>query len=249
MRHTFRYLVPSAPDAGAEVGLSADDAHHLVRVVRRGPGDAVELIDPDGRLWPARVVRTAPDVAVRVAAGEAPAEAPAATVTLYLGLAEWGRVDTAVEKAVELGAGEVVVFTSERARRVPEPDAWRRRRERLQRVAEAAARQSGRGPLRRVRGLLAFDEVTAEIPSGEGFLIDPRGDAPLTSAIRPGGGAAARASLVVGPDSGFSEAEVERARVAGLAVAHLGPAVLRAETAAIAAVTIAASGGWGGADA
>ncbi len=169
-------------------------------------------------------------------------------MALYLGLAEWGRVDTAVEKVVELGIGEVVLFTSERARRVPEPDAWRRRRERLQRVAEAAARQSGRGPLGRVRGLLAFDQVTAEIPPGEGFLIDPRGDAPLTSAIPAGGGSVARVALVVGPDAGFSDAEVDRARAAGLAVAHLGPAVLRAETAAIAAVTVAASRSWGSAD-
>ena len=87
--------------------------------------------------------------------------------------------------------------------------------------------------------------MTAEIPSGEGFLIDPRGDAPLTSAISTGGGPAARVALVVGPDAGFSEGEVARARAAGLPVAHLGPAVLRAETAAIAAVTIAASAGWG----
>ena len=248
MRHTFRYLVTEAPYAGAEVVLSEADAHHLARVVRRGPGDEVELIDPDGRLWPAQVLSTEPVVIVRVAEDRPPTEAAAARVALYLGLAEWGRVDTAVEKVVELGIGEVVLFTSERARRVPEPDAWRRRRERLQRVAEAAARQSGRGPLGRVRGLLAFDQVTSEIPPGEGFLIDPRGDAPLTSAIPSGGGSVARVALVVGPDAGFSDAEVNRARAAGLAVAHLGPAVLRAETAAIAAVTVAASRSWGSAD-
>ena len=125
--------------------LSDADAHHLARVVRRGPGDEIELIDPEGRLWAARGAahrarRWPCACPTRRAAGAA----PAAGVALYLGLAEWGRVDTAVEKVVELGVGEVALFTSERARRVPEPDAWRRRRERLQRVAEAAARQSGR---------------------------------------------------------------------------------------------------------
>jgi 16S rRNA (uracil1498-N3)-methyltransferase len=247
VRHVFRYVVHQAPVAGSEVELSRADAHHLARVVRRAPGDEVELVDPEGRLWPARVLTTGPVVTVRVDEDREPTRAPSARVALYLGLAEWGRVDTAIEKVVELGVEEVALFTSERARRVPEPDAWRRRRERLQRVAEAAARQSGRGPLRRVRGLLAFGEVTAEIPSGEGFLIDPRGDAPLTSAISAGGGSVARVALVVGPDAGFSEGEVAGARAAGLSVAHLGPAVLRAETAAIAAVTIAASAGWGGA--
>lgn len=245
MRHTFRYVVAQVPDAGAEVVLSDADGHHLTRVVRRGPGDEVELIDPDGRLWPARVLRTSPVVTVRVSEDHLPTRAPGTRVALYLGLMEWGRLDTAVEKVVELGVAEINLFTSERTRRVPEPDAWRRRRERLGRVAEAAARQSGRGPLGRLRGLLAFDQITGEIPSGEGFLIDPRGEVPLPSALASGGGALARVAVVVGPDAGFSEDEVDRARAAGLAVSHLGPSILRAETAAIAAVTIAAATGWG----
>ena len=100
-----------------------------------------------------------------------------------------------------------------------------------------------------MRGLLAFDEVTAEIPSGEGFLIDPRGDAPLTSRhVHRRAGRPRASPLVVGPEAGFSEGEVRpRPRAPACRSAHLGPAVLRAETAAIAAVTIAASAGWEGA--
>jgi len=244
VRHTFRYVVSEVPDAGAEVVLSDADGHHLARVVRRGPGDEVELIDPEGHLWPARVLSTTPVVTVRVSEERPPVRAPGTRVALYLGLMEWGRLDTAVEKAVELGVSEVTLFTSERTRRVPEPDAWRRRRERLGRVAEAAARQSGRGPLGRLRGLLAFDQIIGEIPSGEGFLIDPRGEVPLPPALAREEGAATRVAVVVGPDAGFSQDEVDRARSAGLVVSHLGPSILRAETAAIAAVTIAAASGW-----
>ena len=245
MRHTFRYVVAQVPDAGSEVVLSDADGHHLARVVRRGPGDEVELIDPDGRLWPARVLSTSPVVTVRVSEDRLPARAPGTRVALYLGLMEWGRLDTAVEKAVELGVAEVNLFTSERTRRVPEPDAWRA----SPRAAGAGGRGGrapvGAGPLGRLRGLLAFDEITGEIPSGEGFLIDPRGEVPLPSALASGGGALARVAVVVGPDAGFSEDEVDRARAAGLVVSHLGPSILRAETAAIAAVTIAAATGWG----
>jgi 16S rRNA (uracil1498-N3)-methyltransferase len=84
----------------------------------------------------------------------------------------------------------------------------------------------------------------AGIPAGEGFLIDPRGELTLTTAVADGGGV--RASLVVGPDAGFSEAEVARARGAGLAVCRLGPTILRAETAAVAAMVIASAAGWEG---
>ena len=156
-------------------------------------------------------------------------------MALYQGLAEWNRIDVVVEKAVELGVGPVTLFASERARRVPGDDAWARRRERLDRVATAAARQAGTTGVGRVRGLLAFDAVVAGIPAGEGFLIDPRGELTLPTAVADGG-ASARVSLVVGPDAGFSEAEVARARNAGLAVCRLGPTILRAETAAVAAM-------------
>ncbi len=124
MRHVFRYLVASTPRAGQEVALSADDSHHLARVVRRGPGDAVELIDPEGARWAAVVVSTGPPGHGARRRRSSPPPASAAPVALYLGLAEWGRLDTAVEKAVELGAGEVTLFVSERAGRVPEAGAW-----------------------------------------------------------------------------------------------------------------------------
>ena len=110
-----------------------------------------------------------------------------------------------------------------------------------ERVAAAAARQSGRAPLGRVRGLVPFGDVITAIPAGEGYLIDPRGDAPLLSALRAVDAPDARIAVVVGPQAGFSEGEVDLARRAGLAVCTLGPAVLRAETAAIAAVAVAAA--------
>lgn len=241
MRHTFRYLVDPAPAPGAEVTLPAADSHHLARVVRRGPGDGVELIDPQGRRWAAVVTDAGPPAVLRVAEGE-PLPPEAARVSLHLGLAEWGRLDTAVEKAVELGAGAVTLFTSERAGRVPDAAAWERRRLRLERVAEAAARQSGRSPLGRVQGLVPFAHVITAIPAGEGYLIDPRGDAPLLPTLRVMG-PDARIAVVVGPQAGFSEGEVALARAAGLPVCTLGPTILRAETAAIAAVAIATAAG------
>lgn len=241
MRHVFRYVIETDPAVGVEIPLAGEDAHHLARVVRRRPGDPVELIGPDGRIWPAVVVSAGPAATVRATGeGEAP---PPPRVALYQGLADWGRLDTVVEKAVEMGVGPLTLFASERARRRPGAEAWTRRRERLDRVSRAAARQAGGGVLGRVRGLLAFERVVAEIPAGEGFLIDPRGEAALPTAIAAGG-ASARVSLVVGPEAGFSDAEVDLARAGGLAVCRLGPTILRAETAAIAAMAIACAPAW-----
>jgi len=246
MRHTFRYMVAPPPEPGQEVALSADDSRHLARVVRRRPGDEVELTDGAGRLWPAVVLGTGPPAVVRV--GEARAAPAPAPVALYLGLAEWGRIDLVVEKTAELGLREVVLLTTERTRRVPGPEAWSRRRERLARVGAAAARQSGQAWLPAVRGLVPFSEVLAEIPTGEGYLIDPRGEASLPAA-GASGGAPGRMALMVGPEAGFSEREVAAARESGLAVCRLGPTVLRSETAALVAVSLAlaATGRFGAA--
>ena len=121
MRHVFRYSVAQDPGAGGEIALAPEDAHHLTRVVRRAVGDPVEVIGPDGRIWPAVVVAAGPAATVR-ATGE-PRDAAPPRVALYQGLAEWNRIAVVVEKAVELGVGPVTLFASERARRVPDDDA------------------------------------------------------------------------------------------------------------------------------
>lgn len=234
-RHTFRYVVDDEPGPGAEVALAAADAHHLTRVVRRGPGDAVELIDRAGRIWPATVLDGAPVARVRL--GDAPRPAPGpAPVTLLQGLTEWGRLDTLVEKCTELGVGEVAFLLTARTRRAPHAEAWGRRRERLGRVAEAAARQAG-APPPALGGLVRVAEALAA--PGDAVLLDPSGDRALTAHLAARPDPAAPLRLLVGPDAGWSRDEVDAARRSGVPVGALGHTVLRAETAGLVAVTLA----------
>lgn len=236
LRHTFRYVVAGELSPGQEVALTADDAHHLVRVVRRGVGDIVELIDAAGGLWEARVVALDPARARAEARRDAPAAAP---VRLCVGHLDSGRLDLVAEKATELGVGELVVAATSRLRRRPDSGAWTRRAARLDRVVAAAARQCGRAGLMPVRGLVPFEVIVADTPAGTGFLIDPRGDAPLAGALRPPREGEPPVTVAVGPEAGFTLDEVDGARSAGWCVCTLGPHILRAETAAIAAATLA----------
>ncbi len=235
MRHVFRYLVDAPPREGDTVALSEEDSRHLVRVVRRGPGDRLELTDGAGRLWPATVVAVGPPATVRV---EAPRPAPApAPVVLYQGLLEGNRLDLVVEKAAELGIARVVLVTTGRGRRTPAPEAAARRLDRLRRLAGAAARQAGHGHLLAVEGLVPFGDALDEARPAGGYLIDARGELALTDAL--GGVAASPAALFVGPEAGFSEDELAAARDAGLATCRLGPVTLRSETAALVAISLA----------
>lgn len=238
MKHTFRYLVAGTPSPGDVVALAPSDAHHLVRVVRRVPGDAVEMIDASGLIWPAVVEGIDGGALVRV--GSRPRQGPVpAPVVLFMGLAEWNRVDQVVEKCAELGVPRIVMLATDRARRVPDPDAWRRRRERMLRVAEAGARQSGQGHLPRVEGLVALDDAVASASGLELVLLDASGDRPLGEELASHAGRLTPTGVMVGPDAGFSRAEVERARRAGVPVCTLGASTLRAETAALVGVSLA----------
>ena len=236
MRHTFRVTVGYVPAAGATVTLDESDGHHLVRVARRAVGEGAEVIDPVGQIWPARVVDIGPPVVVRV--GDAPRSAPATLpIELFVGALEWGRFDLLVEKCTEIGVARITMFGSARAVRRVDQDGFDRRRDRLVRLVDAAAKQSGRGRRPELRGLVPFATVIDEIPPGAGCVVDARGDQALGTTLRAGDHP--HVAIVVGSDAGFSEDEIGAARDAGLPICSLGQATLRAETAALVAVAIA----------
>ena len=239
LRHVFRYLVDEVPVEGGQIVLDADDSRHLVKVVRRQVGDPVEVIDAAGDLWPCEVVSTGNPAVVRVCGPARPAPA-VAPLALWVGLAEPGRLDLVAEKAAELGVRQLGVVVTSRAKRVPEPDAWDRRQARMQRVAVSAARQSGRGVRPVPMGLVPFAHVLETTAPGQGIILDPRAGDSFAEVV---GGRAPDApmTLLVGGDTGFTDAEADAAVAAGFTAAHMGAGVLRAETAAIAAATLALS--------
>lgn len=235
MRHTFRYTLVGEPAPGALLDLEPRDGRHLTRVVRRGVGDPLEVIDGSGRIWPAVIEDGGPPVRVRLASAPRLAP-PALALDLYVGLAEWGRIDLAVEKCTELGVRRITLFTSERSRRAG-ADVMGRRRERMERLIEAAQRQSGISRPPELHGLVPFSDVIGDLAAASGFLLDASGGVGLGDALRASG--ATQAAIVVGPDAGFTADEVDAARAAGAAVCRLGASMLRTETAAIAASAVA----------
>ncbi len=236
VKHTYRYIVADvSPDA--QIVLCEADSHHLTRVVRRSVGDEIELIDADGRLWPATIVAIEPCVHVRTGSSsrEAP---PSPPIGLYVGLADFGRLDTLVEKATEIGVARITLMATGRVRRLPDDGAVAARTARMTRVAQAAAKQSGRAVIPEIRGLLRFEDVLAEVDPASTVVVDPRGTlavADVLSGLRP------PLALIVGSDAGFDPGEIERASAVGIAIARMGDAVLRTETAGIVALTLAAA--------
>jgi 16S rRNA (uracil1498-N3)-methyltransferase len=217
-RHTYRFF--AAEVAGGVALLGDRDRRHLEHVLRLRVGDTCEVA-AGGRAYRARVTAGGLELLEEIDAVTAP------PVTVWLAQ-PGGRSDDAVEKLTELGVARIGAMRCELLKGAF-TDA---RIERWRRVAVAAAKQSKQA---RVPEVLPVADY-ADVLSPEAVVLSHTGAS---------GGLADRivgrrgATLLIGPEPGFSEGELELARSRGVAVATFGPVVLRTETAAIVAAALA----------
>jgi len=258
-----RVFVPpeSWPEAaaGQRLPLPEEAAHHLRRVLRRRPGATVTLFDGAGRESRARLDSGeggTPYARLQWVREHDPPPSP--RIALWIAALKADKLEWVAQKATELGVDELRVVQT--ARSVPRPAAAaaERRQARLQRIVQEAARQCGRWWLPRlpVARPLAEALATAGGSGSEGLvgsgLEGPGGALSVvlweatTDAARLGRRLAASAApatvtVLVGPEGGFAREEIEPLEDRGFVQASLGSLILRAETAALAAVTLVAS--------
>ena len=234
--HEPHFFVDSAQIQSDIVLIQGADARHLARVRRGRVGDLVRLSDGAGEIAEARVVAVEDTAVTCEVVGRQQLAPNRPRVTICQGLAKGAKVDFAVQKLVELGVDEVVVFTAGRS--VPDWDE-RRRAEALARwssIALEAAKQSRRAWLPNIKGPVELVGA-AEIAANADYVAvaDPRGT-PLGKSfpeLDPGwvGG-------IVGPEGGLADEEIEAFKSRGARVVSLGGQVLRSETASLALATI-----------
>lgn len=227
------HLPPERISAG-RAALTDEARHYLRDVLRLLPGAAVEVFDGAGAAYDA-TLGDGFDALVLGARREA--RRAGAAVALLFALSKGEKMDLVVQKATELGVSAVAPFAA--ARSVVRLDAERgaERAARWRRIAGEAARQCGRADVPEILAPASLAAALAALPPGAAAYVFHPGGAPLGSAAHPASGAAVYAA-VVGPEGGLTDAEVEACERAGARRAGLGPRVLRAETAAIVAVTL-----------
>jgi 16S rRNA (uracil1498-N3)-methyltransferase len=204
--------------------------HYLSDVLRLEPGAEVEVFDGAGAAWTATF--TGSDLAL----GERRAAAlPGATVWLAFALARGEKGDWIVQKGTELGVSRLVPWQAERSVVRLEPDRAEERTRRWRRIAEEAARQCGRSDVPEVAVPGTLAQALEAPPGFERVAFHAGAGAPLPEVVRPG---ASGYLAVLGPEGGLTDREVRACLDAGCRLASLGPRVLRAETAAIAAAAL-----------
>lgn len=236
-----RLYVPLPLAPGAELALPPGPARH-VQVLRLQPGDALTLFNGEGGEWSAQVLRMGrSEVQVRVGAHDAVEREAARAVHLAVGLMAAERMDWLVEKATELGAASIAPLLMTRSSLRLSGERADKKRAHWQAVAVAACEQCGRNRVPAVHSPQALADALAGWKGGASaqrwMLSLAEGAQPL-SALLMGAPVDAPLFLLSGPEGGLNPDEESAARAAGFTAASLGPRVLRAETAPLAALAM-----------
>lgn len=233
-----RFHVPTDLASGAELLLPPGAARH-VQVLRLQPGSPITLFDGRGGEWDAQVLRMGrSDVQVAVGLHHEVECEPRRAIHLATGLMASDRMDWLVEKATELGAASFTPILAERSSLRLSGERAEKKRAHWQAVAIAACEQSGRNRVPAVREQSGLDTLLRSALPEKRLLLSLADDAAPVSAVLEGWSDADSATLLSGPEGGLSPKEEDAARAAGFIPVSLGPRVLRAETAPLAALAI-----------
>lgn len=234
-----RFFMAGGNFAGGTVLITGEDAAHA-KVLRLRVGDRIVVCDGQRTDHHCTIKRISPaEVEAEVVESvPCPAE-PDIRCTVLAGLPKQGeRSDYVVQKCTESGASEIVFFLSHRCVSRPDAKALAKKVQRWQRIAEEAAKQSGRGIIPTVSAVGSFAEaldiaIKTDLPL---FMYETGERVELRDAIAAAG-KIGTAAILTGPEGGFEPFEAELAKKIGFKLCAMGPRILRCETAPLVALT------------
>lgn len=219
---------------GMTFTLPDAQAHHVGRVMRRRVGDAVRLFDGRGHEFEA-VLSVVDRKCVEVTLGTSVIVTPESPISVHLGqaISKGDRMDIAIQKSVELGVAEITPLYTERGDVRLKGEREERKWQHWLAVAASACEQCGRATLPVIHAPMTLDAWLEQRNEPMRLMLQPGRSALEAHEHNPG-----QAALLIGPEGGFSQEEIEHAAAQHFDVLSLGPRILRTETAPIAALTL-----------
>ncbi len=218
--------------------LSPEDAVHAFRVLRLHPGDEIEILDQGNRdraslleekngLYPVRLL------------SDLPSTEPKLRITLFQGLPKNDKMDLIVQKSTELGAARIIPVMMERCVSRPDEKGSESRLQRWRKIAREAGKQSGRTIMPEIGEIKNLKDIPEIIQTLDACVV------PWENALSFGPLSFSKSfpsltslGIVIGPEGGISDDEIELLRNAGCIPITLGPRILRTETAGIASIAV-----------
>ena len=229
-----RFFVDEVRNGQAKV--AGDEAHHLTKVLRVEAGERYEISD-NRSVYLAEVETARKQEVVFRTLEKLPPEPALVRITLCAALIKFDHFEWMIEKATELGVAEIVPVVAIRTEYGLDKAAPKRR-ERWRRIALEASQQSRRAHLPEIRATCTLTEALALEADYRYVLDEQPGGRALASAFPVERGSAHSVALLVGPEGGWTDAEREQFTWTPVT---MGPLILRAETAAIAALAVTAN--------
>jgi 16S rRNA (uracil1498-N3)-methyltransferase len=220
--------------SGDSAAMEGDTAHHLGRVLRAQPGQLYELSDGH-RIRLGRIERVARDRVDFALLEEIPAHTSAIDVTLLLSIVKFDAFEWAIEKATELGVSTIVPLAAARSDKALLAAAGKRA-ERWRKLLAEASQQSRRVRVPALQGASQPTEAFSATAAGSKIILSEQPDAPAFRRVLRGDPASKQAILAIGPEGGWTDAELSTARTQNFREASLGKLILRTETAVAAAL-------------
>ena len=236
--HTFYLEAPS--ETGAQALLTQEESKHAQKVLRLSAGDEVCVLDGVGGRFAAEIEGTRDGRTVVRIGARLPDNEPGVRVTLWQGLPKADKLDWVAQKTCEMGLSALnPVAMARSVVRLDAKDAVKRR-ERLERIVREAAKQCRRAAAPRVGEACGWKAALTDMARHELLLTPWEGATSLRMAdVHAQAPHARDIGIVIGPEGGISPEEIADLEAVGAKTVTLGPRILRTETAAIAAATLA----------
>lgn len=236
-----RFFIEPTDFTGFQAIISGSDARHIKTVLRLKAGDAVEIIDGTGMEYTARITDfSSATVALRIFEKRIGKTESHIEITIAPGILKDKKMDELVRRLTELGFSRWAPFFA--ARSVPRPDSRRltARTARWKKIAVEALKQCRRSYMPEIMEPVAFKDVLSLARGSDLKIIFWENQ--ITETVSSGPALADQSCkkifVMLGPEGGFTREEIESARSCGFITASLGPRILRAETAALAAAVM-----------
>lgn len=229
-----RFFVPSQNVCENVIKITGDDAFHIARSLRMAEGDEITVCDMHSTEHICRLTKIRDEECECVILSSKKSDTdPPFPITLYMAYPKGDKLETVVQKAVELGAKRIVPFESSRCIKKPKAEKQDKQTARLQRIAEEAAKQCGRASLPEVAQPIQYREMLKEAVNADLALFCYEGDGgrSLKAVLEENADIPKSISVIVGCEGGFSLEEAEAAIAAGCISVTLGKRILRCETA------------------
>ena len=233
-----RFFIAGTNFPNGRAIIRGRDADHI-RVLRLRAGDDIVICDGAGRDYKCRLVQTLEHEAEAEVIVVVPCKAePTVRTTVFAGLPKGERSDFLVQKCTEAGAAGIVFFSCTRC--VAKAANIEKKVERWQRIAEEAAKQSGRGIIPQVSWAGDFTAVLdIAVKKDLGLFMYETGEREKLDDVLSANKDIATAAIITGPEGGFAQFEADLARVCKLHICSMGERILRCETAPVVALTAA----------